>query len=93
MEPDIIDKDLIDYVQVYHRDHHTVYATDEGEPTIPEKYREYKDVFISPPNGQLPEYRLFDFKVNIQEGKQPKYIPIYHLAQKESKTLEEYVKT
>jgi len=90
--PDMTDDELRNYVLVSSVER-TLCATGtpEEEHTIPEEYTEFQDVFTPPPDGELPEHGPFDHEIKIQEGEEPKFMPIYQLSQKESATLKEYI--
>ena len=92
-QPDMTDDELRDYVLIDH-DEKTLCATgtQEKEHKIPEEYAEFQDVFTPPPDGELPEHGPFDHEIKIKEGEEPKFMPIYPLSQKESATLQEYIK-
>jgi transposase InsO family protein len=90
---DMTDDELREYVLIDHEER-ALCATGapEEEHKIPEEYTEFQDVFTPPPDGELPEYGPFDHEINIKEGEEPKFMPIYPLSQKESATLQEYIK-
>jgi hypothetical protein len=49
-------------------------------------------MFTPPPDGELPEHGPFGQEIKIKEGEEPRFMPIYQLSQKESATLQEYIK-
>jgi transposase InsO family protein len=89
---DMTDDELREYVLIDHEER-ALCATDapEEEHKIPEEYTEFQDVFTPPPDGELPEHGPFDHEINVKEGEEPKFMPIYPLSQKESTTLQEYI--
>jgi transposase InsO family protein len=91
--PDMTDTELEEYVLVNHEET-ALCATGSPEEkhTIPGEYREFQDVFTPPPDGELPEHGPFDHEIKIKDDQEPKFMPIYPLSQKESATLEEYIK-
>ena len=65
-----------------------IYATPtSGEKTsttsIPEQYKEFEDVFQKKSADMLPEHRPYDCAIELQEGAQPPFGPIYNLSQTE----------
>jgi hypothetical protein len=42
-------------------------------------------------DGELLEHSPFDHEINIKEGEEPTFMPIYPLSQKESAILKEYI--
>jgi hypothetical protein len=84
---------LREYVLIDHEEQ-ALYTTGalEEERKIPKEYIEFQDVFTLLPDGKLLEYSLFDYEINIKEGEEPKFMPIYPLSQKELVTLQEYIK-
>lgn len=90
--PEWSDEELHEYVQIHHGDLHAVCATDEEKLKIPERYKEYEDVFTSPPLGELPEHGPFDFTIELEEGKQPTYEPVRHLPEKHRQALKDFIR-
>ena len=66
---------------------------DAGDkPTIiPEIYKEYSDVFSKIDADILPENRPYDCPIDIKEGSEPPFGPIYSLSLLELKVLKEYI--
>jgi hypothetical protein len=54
--------------------------TTSDKPQIPDEYREFIDIFTAPADGVLPKYRIFDYKINMIEGIEPTFRPIYQLS-------------
>ncbi len=51
------------------------------EPTkLPAEYEEYRDVFEKKNADTLPQHRLYDCGIELQEGAQPPFGPIYSLS-------------
>jgi hypothetical protein len=46
-------------------------------------YKEYQDVFEKKNIDLLPQHRLYDCIIDLQEGTQPPFGPIYNLSQNE----------
>jgi hypothetical protein len=86
------DDELREYVLIDYEER-ALYAigTLEEEHKIPKEYIEFQDMFTPPPDSELPEYSPFDHKINIKEGEEPTFMPIYPLSQKELATLKEYI--
>lgn len=89
--PDMTQDELEDYVMVEHESRSLCAIADGEEALVPDEYREYQDVFTPPAEGTLPAHDEFDHEINTQDGKDPKFMPIYQLSQKESETLREYI--
>lgn len=80
---------------------YTIYAvmvtpTSEGakaptSPQVPEKYKEFQDVFDKVKASRLLEHRPYDCPIDLQEGAQPPWGPIYGLSPIELQTLREYI--
>lgn len=75
-----------------------VYATPASDDTIststtelPMQYKEFQDVFEKKNADLLPEHRPYDCGVELQEGAQPPFGPIYNLSQNELAALKDYV--
>ncbi len=68
-------------------------ALDEstGKPTIPEKYKEFAEVFSKAKSEILPDHQPFDLAIELEEGKSPPFGPIYGLSQEEHKALVDYL--
>jgi hypothetical protein len=62
------------------------------EPTkLPAEYEEYRDVFEKKNVDTLPQHRLYDCGIELQEGAQPPFGPIYSLSQNELIALRVYL--
>ena len=59
--------------------------------TIPEAYKEFADVFEKKNADILPEHCPYDCAIDLQEGTQPPFGPIYNLSQNELAALREYI--
>lgn len=66
---------------------HPVYDTDN----IPKHYEEFFHLFSEKTAAELPPHRNFDHAIDVVEGKQPPFGPIYSLSQKELEVLREYL--
>ena len=58
---------------------------------IPREYEKYFHLFSEKTAAKLPPHQNFDHAINITEGKQPPFGPIYSLSQKELEVLQEYL--
>ena len=72
------------------------YANPSSESTrittvIPEQYWEFQDVFEKKNADILPEHRPYDCSIDLQDGAQPPFGPIYNLSQNELSALREYL--
>ena len=62
--------------------------------TVTEEYSDYADVFSEKPTAVLPEHtEINTHAIELEEGKQPPYGPIYSLRPVELKTLKTYIET
>jgi hypothetical protein len=62
------------------------------EPTkLPAEYEEYQDVFEKKNVDTLPQHRRYDCGIELQEGAQPPFGPIYSLSQNELAALRDYL--
>jgi len=62
------------------------------EPTkLPTEYEEYRDVFEKKNTDTLPQHRPYDCGIELQEGAQPPFAPIYSLSQNELAALRDYL--
>ena len=58
---------------------------------VPSKYHDYIDVFSPIEVKKLPKHRPNDINIEIEEGKQPPFGPIYSLSLEERKALNDYI--
>ena len=58
---------------------------------VPWQYRDYHLVFDSPYSDELPPHRSFDHAIDMFEGKEPTWGPIYTLSEKELEVLRTYL--
>ena len=73
-----------------------IYATPATNPVqttseLPAQYKEYQDVYEKKNVDMLPQYRPYDCGIDLQEGIEPPFGPIYNLSQNELATLWEYL--
>ena len=62
--------------------------------TVPTKYSDYTDIFLSELVAELPEHiSINDHAIKLEDGKRPPYGPIYSLEPVELETLKAYIKT
>jgi hypothetical protein len=66
-------------------------STETGIQKIPKKYHDFKDVFEKKNANILLEYCPYDCAIELQDGAQPPFGPIYNLLQTELATLREYI--
>ena len=59
--------------------------------TLPEQYKSYQDVFEKKNVDILPQHWLYDCAIDIEDGAQVPFEPIYNLSQDEFATLKEYI--
>ena len=58
---------------------------------VPWQYRDYQSVFNGQFSDALPPHRSFDHAIDMVEGKEPPWGPIYALSEKELKVLRTYL--
>jgi hypothetical protein len=58
---------------------------------IPWQYRDFQSVFNGQYADELPPHRSFDHAIDMVDGKEPPWGPIYALSQKELEVLREYL--
>jgi hypothetical protein len=74
-----------------------IYATSMSTSTeisvqeISMQYHNFKDVFEKKNANILLEYRSYDYAIELQDGAQPPFGPIYNLSQTELAALYEYI--
>ena len=67
---------------------------DEAPTTIPVEYSNYADVFSPEAAAELPKHTGMNYHaIELEEGKQPYYDPIYSLEPVELETLKTYIET
>jgi hypothetical protein len=55
------------------------------------QYKAYKDVFERKNANILPEHRPYDCTIDLEEGVEPPFGPIYNLSQDELLAFQEYI--
>ena len=73
-----------------------IYATPISEEktstlSIPEQYKDFLNVFQKKNTDMLPEHRPYNCAIDLQEGSQPSFGPIYNLLQMELMELWKYI--
>jgi hypothetical protein len=63
----------------------------KGPEPLSTYYKEYQDVFEKKNVDLLPQHRPYDCAIDLQEGTQPPFGPIYNLSQNELVALREYL--
>ena len=58
---------------------------------IPWQYRDYKSVYNRQYSDEIPPHRSFDHAIDMIEGKEPTWGPIYTLSEKELQVLWKYL--
>ena len=67
---------------------------DKAPVTVPAKYSDFEDVFFKESAAVLPEHtEINTHAIDLKEGKQPPYGPIYSLGPVELETLKAYIET
>jgi hypothetical protein len=73
-----------------------IYATPiadsvKGPEVLPTRYKEYQDIFEKKNVDLLSQYHSYACAIDLQEGTQPPFGPIYNLFQNELAALQEYI--
>jgi hypothetical protein len=73
-----------------------IYATPtkesvKGLEALLTRCKKYRDVFEKKNVDMLPQYRPYECTIDLQEGTQPPFGPIYNLSQNELTTLRDYL--
>jgi hypothetical protein len=59
---------------------------------IPVQYTKYTEIFKErPQEDTLPKYQPWDYKIKLEEGKKPLFLPIILLSEEKLKLLREYL--
>lgn len=66
-------------------------SKDDESTTLPAKYAEFVDLFSKKAAAILPEHRKYDCSIDLQEGAQPPFGPIYSLSRPELLALRNYI--
>ena len=67
---------------------------DEAPTEVPAEYSDYSDVFSAENAAELPENTgINEHAIELEEGKQPSFGPIYSLGPVELETLKTYIET
>ena len=69
----------------------SIIESNEKSSGLPNRYKEYQDVFEKKNADMLPQHRPYDCGIDLQEGTQPPFGPIYSLSQNELAALREYL--
>src|SRR5665811_490260 len=59
--------------------------------SIPEQYKDFEDVFLKKNTDILLEHLPYDCAIDLEEGAQPLFGPIYNLSQTELVELRKYI--
>ena len=69
----------------------SIIESNEKSSGLPDRYKEYQDVFEKKNVDMLPQHRPYDCGIDLQEGTQPPFGPIYSLSQNELTALWDYL--
>jgi hypothetical protein len=58
---------------------------------VPTQYKEFQDIFEKKNVDILPKHRPYDCAIDLQDGAQPTFGPIYNLLQNELSALKDYI--
>jgi len=58
---------------------------------VPSEYHEFTDVFSKTKAKALAPHRLYDLKINLEEGVQPLVGPIYSISASEQEALKKFI--
>jgi hypothetical protein len=70
----------------------SVPSTTPIDPSIPDEFKAYADVFSKSSAEQLPKHGSYDHTIPLESGTNLPYGPIYSLSGTELKALDEYLK-
>ena len=65
----------------------SIIESNEKSSGLPDRYKEYQDVFEKKNADMLPQHQPYDYGIDLQEGTQPPFGPIYSLSQNELTAL------
>ena len=92
--------DLYEYDETVAYDHQTQYigriGYEEGEKEItlnslPREYLRYKKLFLQERAEKIPPPRTFDHTIELKEGAEAPWVPIYPISQYQLDVLAEYL--
>ena len=63
----------------------------EGSPEVPSELMEFADIFSNEKAGALPMFKEGDHAIDLEDGKEPPYGPLYNLSQTELAELRRYL--
>jgi hypothetical protein len=63
----------------------------ELEKMVSKEYHSFLNLFSEPLTHELPLHQSFDHQIQIKEGKEVPFEPIYYLSEKKSEALREYL--
>ena len=69
----------------------SIIESNEKSSGLPDRYKEYQDVFEKKNADMLPQHQSYDCGIDLQEGTQPQFGPIYSLSQNKLVALREYL--
>jgi hypothetical protein len=61
------------------------------QDVLPERYHKYHILFETETSERLPSHKKYDHAINLQDGTQPKWGPIYKLSREELEELRKYL--
>jgi hypothetical protein len=62
------------------------------ENAIPQKYERFRELFKEELGSEaLPKHGPWDHEIPLEEGKEPPFLPIYHMSADDLRTLKEYI--
>ncbi|OAE30700.1 hypothetical protein AXG93_402s1130 [Marchantia polymorpha subsp. ruderalis] len=69
----------------------STFEPDQGSTKLPTQYEEYRDMFEEKNADRLPQHQPYDCGIELQEGAQPLFGPIYGLSHNAFDALREYL--
>ena len=63
----------------------------KGPEALPTRYKEYQDVYEKKNDDILPQHYLYNCAIDLHEGIQPPFGPIYNLSQNKLIALRDYL--
>lgn len=80
LSPTDIDNSRIDISDSREIELNTAALGVDDPPDLPLQYADFADVFDVKASGKLMSYKDYNYTIEIEEGKQPPYKPIYSLS-------------
>ena len=67
-------------------------VSNEGQKSIPDEFKEFECIFGTAADLPQPDHKPWDHRIDLQEGKQPTFGPVYQCSQRELEAMDEYLR-